>query len=133
MRISDWSSDVCSSDLPRPEGWQLRQGRLYRGTSTRSGLGAAERLHSQHHELLSDELRSAARGQHAVRASDPAGRASRSLLDQGPVSGLPRCPLCARRGRADGSTAETTGKQAGAALTRSEEQTAELPELMSSS
>src|SRR3546814_8076964 len=49
MRISDWSSDVCSSDL---------------------------------------------------------------------VSGLPRCPLCARRGRADGSTAETTGKQAGAALQR---------------
>src|SRR3546814_8398484 len=23
MRISDWSSDVCSSDLPAPEGQQL--------------------------------------------------------------------------------------------------------------
>src|SRR3546814_7608719 len=24
MRISDWSSDVCSSDLPRPRGVRLR-------------------------------------------------------------------------------------------------------------
>src|SRR3546814_14885522 len=35
MRISDWSSDVCSSDLPESEG---------RRVSKRDGIGAGTRL-----------------------------------------------------------------------------------------
>src|SRR3546814_20044077 len=34
MRISDWSSDVCSSDLPRVEGSTARSG----GISSSSGI-----------------------------------------------------------------------------------------------
>src|SRR3546814_12742937 len=33
MRISDWSSDVCSSDLPAADGW------LYFGSRRPGGLG----------------------------------------------------------------------------------------------
>src|SRR3546814_4922421 len=42
VRISDWSSDVCSSDLRTPEGWQVQiEGesapRLYAGLIVANG------------------------------------------------------------------------------------------------
>src|SRR3546814_10369745 len=48
MRISDWSSDVCSSDLPARRGDdQLRQDGLLRSRQSRrrGGLRLAGRLH----------------------------------------------------------------------------------------
>src|SRR3546814_19647859 len=41
MRISDWSSDVCSSDLMREGGVVLVTGRAY---ATRAGVVAAEEI-----------------------------------------------------------------------------------------
>src|SRR3546814_6511577 len=37
MRISDWSSDVCSSDLPRVADRQLEAGRLAAGQFAQAG------------------------------------------------------------------------------------------------
>src|SRR3546814_15929463 len=37
MRISDWSSDVCSSDLPQPFGRVRLQRRLYTPSSALAG------------------------------------------------------------------------------------------------
>src|SRR3546814_12372845 len=41
MRISDWSSDVCSSDLPSPSAPRLRAGALFLAPilAFRPGLG----------------------------------------------------------------------------------------------
>src|SRR3546814_16736403 len=48
MRISDWSSDVCSSDLPRgrdrhPNGLRLGNPRLRAKPRARSGIAGAAR------------------------------------------------------------------------------------------
>src|SRR3546814_9314440 len=43
MRISDWSSDVCSSDLPSRRRSQQESGRLYRYHGAQEGRGGVAR------------------------------------------------------------------------------------------
>src|SRR3546814_6275774 len=43
MRISDWSSDVCSSDLRRRRIRRLRRGRARRGGGRRDGCAGSTR------------------------------------------------------------------------------------------
>src|SRR3546814_2620948 len=43
MRISDWSSDVCSSDLPKPAAFQSLPGALKAGKITQAELDDAVR------------------------------------------------------------------------------------------
>src|SRR3546814_6287234 len=57
MRISDWSSDVCSSDLPPP---------ATREVSARS-LAKAGRLHGQHHQAAPSFERTPCRSRRARR------------------------------------------------------------------
>src|SRR3546814_2461652 len=47
MRISDWSSDVCSSDLERKLAEQRLQMR-HGGAAARAGANALSRFHHQH-------------------------------------------------------------------------------------
>src|SRR3546814_9030683 len=60
MRISDWSSDVCSSDLRRKgPGRKIRAGAGRTGDATRiTGTGAStsygERTHAKEHAALRD-------------------------------------------------------------------------------
>src|SRR3546814_1404074 len=102
MRISDWSSDVCSSDLAR----QLLEG--HAGTD---GLGArAENLHvavvEQHQPVL------------AVEQSDGRGEMLDGLQQQ----------ILRLEGHAPGAV--LVGKVAPGAAVRSEEHTSELQSLM---
>src|SRR3546814_3330678 len=78
MRISDWSSDVCSSDLPAPPG--------------RGGRGAAGR------HLPRDHRGPAAAVRRAVAALPGDGR------DQGPAER--RAPRPAAQGRSEEHTSE---------------------------
>src|SRR3546814_8216036 len=59
MRISDWSSDVCSSDLRADDGeiYRRRAGRWRPGARSRHRLGGAGGQHRQGYELRRSEER----------------------------------------------------------------------------
>src|SRR3546814_3875288 len=73
MRISDWSSDVCSSDLGRGEG--LGSEGQCQGQSRLGPAGAAERDDN----LLARGLRNGARAARALLCLGAAGRAEQTL------------------------------------------------------
>src|SRR3546814_11207618 len=80
MRISDWSSDVCSSDLASPGAEEPRRGRADVGDGRPPGLGrvAAEDPHAgrpgdERGAELRPEHAFARGGEHPGRAADGAG------------------------------------------------------------
>src|SRR3546814_3085493 len=102
MRISDWSSDVCSSDLPPP-------GRNQPPHQDGRAVGAAGN-HGSQHRPGRRRLRSRAE---AGGVECPGGEAAEPAL----------CRHACRH-------APEGCRQAGLALWRSEEHTSELPSLM---
>src|SRR3546814_6626984 len=106
MRISDWSSDVCSSDLRRSQLLRLRD----EAPRQAAGRALAGLLRGEHLDL---RLRANPRG---VR--DPRGRESRA--DHHRAERLHRCRQANRRADAD----------ARVPAVRSEEHTSELQSLM---
>src|SRR3546814_2434244 len=109
MRISDWSSDVCSSDLPAE-----RRHRLLLAVGRRAGAGAAELPRRRRHHGC--QLR---RRRHGRALRPPARRPARPE----PVRVGPEVPGPdeARPGAADPEVQ---------AFRRSEEHTSELQSLM---
>src|SRR3546814_5077704 len=102
MRISDWSSDVCSSDL------------LFGQQESR------QRRHAQPDEAALSRTR-------ARRAAGGRDRRRRSCADR--PAGRERDGI-RRVGRASRFGAEARGEEAGAMNRRSEEHTSELQSLM---
>src|SRR3546814_16763164 len=86
MRISDWSSDVCSSDLIRCRGGPRRQGKQ---RCTAKCLGQQSALQSRGHASPPFLLRSRT-GTPCRASEDPlmAAGGCLSLLLQQPVGGL---------------------------------------------
>src|SRR3546814_1217937 len=102
MRISDWSSDVCSSDLTRPGSCQRA-----RGTAAKRAA-AADRLHDDAIGLIARRVDSRADGDVHRAAATRAlwHRSSRKTAQHGP------------------------GRRSRIGLFRSEEHTSELQSLM---
>src|SRR3546814_11466070 len=104
MRISDWSSDVCSSDLPTswPRGWRRRPAtrcRARRSTSawttnmaaTDGHLGAAPDVNADapdiaHHAALDARMLAVARGIKVLHLVSWQARVQHLFLE-GPASG----------------------------------------------
>src|SRR3546814_4504562 len=123
MRISDWSSDVCSSDLnsSRRSGWRLR-------------CRSRTRLHSPHSPLFPEDFaitEARALPTKPPRLSSSPPKLARVLLPDCP-DGTIRWTGC--RGSiwpwAAGSRARTTCTKSSASIRRSDEHTSELQSLM---
>src|SRR3546814_5398037 len=82
MRISDWSSDVCSSDLPieLPLGWLRKEPPIFfRGARGPIGKKTGEARHDTPLADIADHRRGLARRRRgAGRKSDRAGLVRRS-------------------------------------------------------
>src|SRR3546814_2273481 len=107
MRISDWSSDVCSSDLPADH--------------RRAGEGRSERQNRV------PRTAGAERRKRRGRALEPGGGQG------GQVQRFPRSALCRRadhRGVDGGGGARRGARSGGDRQSRSEEHTSELQSLM---
>src|SRR3546814_13029019 len=105
MRISDWSSDVCSSDLDRAERGGVRPRRINRERPEAAARG---------HELADQRLHAAARHQrahgrlhHADRDAteidlrpSPRHRAGGQLLDRDAEAALDRVAVVVQMGSA---------------------------------
>src|SRR3546814_4709522 len=109
MRISDWSSDVCSSDLSLPLGEQDHR-RLLQGQA-RGAVLAARRLHADLLDLPAPGFRQALSGV-------PDQRHRRDLLSLG------------ERRLRDECLGQAAGPEQHQAHSRSEEHTSELQSLM---
>src|SRR3546814_2471291 len=75
MRISDWSSDVCSSDLRRREG--EREVGAGQGLGAPGDLDGVDLLAVGVEDLDGELLRGVIGGQQALRVGDPEGRPHR--------------------------------------------------------
>src|SRR3546814_5902244 len=119
MRISDWSSDVCSSDLPREKGPLLRRWTAECADLAASRPGEARPI--------------GARGQlvgalSAGTFADAAGRNREGRTRRGQQRSAPRTRAAgSRRHRQGNQRAKAAG---GVRDHRSEEQTSELQSLM---
>src|SRR3546814_4280793 len=79
MRISDWISDVCSSDLSHPENLRADQALNLRAAGDRSGEAECQHAGARTGAALRD---AAARRNHYRRGAGGAGGASRRRLWQ---------------------------------------------------
>src|SRR3546814_3585145 len=126
MRISDWSSDVCSSDLPHPKRWLGTVQATYAGDKSSKAISRPACLYT----------------------AAPAETMWGVRLIKWPESGRPRCagygrrevrragqhyvdPTCWRKGF--GPRPSAPASRATQAWVRSEEHTSELQSLMRTS
>src|SRR3546814_5750427 len=117
MRISDWSSDVCSSDLPRPAADEARVIlQVLAPDDSEHGVEVVIARRIQHHESV--------RGAIAV-----AGRDAKSAV---PVAGAAWALVALRHVHAEIGGHGRIGRVLHRDLDRSEEHTSELQSLMRS-
>src|SRR3546814_3967732 len=118
MRISDWSSDVCSSDLPA----QVTAGETGRRAFAAAGADPVEMRHHQRPDVRRELVHP--RGDHAV--GEVGTRHVGAIEEAGPQIGAGEVGVGqARVGEVD--LLQVGAAQAG---TRSEEHTSELQSLM---
>src|SRR3546814_4238517 len=118
MRISDWSSDVCSSDLPDPPGADRDRERPAEGG--RGGERHRDRDRRRHHQR-GGKLPAAAELHHAIADGEIGEREQDELRRDGPGQARHR-----RRIVAEGEGGLDVEE-------RSEEHTSELQSLMRTS
>src|SRR3546814_5084711 len=77
MRISDWSSDVCSSDLEIRDADLARKGAVSEGNAVENAFVVADEVHLVHREhdmpdteQMREEAVAARLGQHALARID---------------------------------------------------------------
>src|SRR3546814_1464354 len=120
MRISDWSSDVCSSDLRLRPARRTGAARYRRARQRRPDQAFGARLCPPRHQRPGSRFRRRAFPQHPRKTAD-----ARHRYDEGADPGGPRAALYLRRGADRSRRAHRPPRPL-----RSEEHTSELQSLM---
>src|SRR3546814_2813356 len=117
MRISDWSSDVCSSDLVAADDQRAKNGLTQGGFSAWRDLPTDEQIAVHIQDIALNLFVSDVTKEDAVNNSIPAASSTNGSIDPNVVDGM----QALRTG---------LGLMRASQLTRSEENTSELQSLM---